>query len=84
MIEKNYISEIIDGKFSDARAKIINAGLKEFAKNSFGAVRTREIAALAGGKPCRYKLLFRRQERTLQGNCQAGCGFYRSVFDSLF
>lgn len=48
MIEKNYISEIIDGKFSDARAKIINAGLKEFAKNSFGAVRTREIAALAG------------------------------------
>ena len=50
MIANNYISEIIDGKFSDERAKIINAGLKEFAKNSFGAVRPRGIAALGGVK----------------------------------
>lgn len=48
MFEKNYIAEIIDGRSSDAKAKIISAGLREFAKNSLGAARTREIAAVAG------------------------------------
>lgn len=48
MIEKNCIGEIIEGKCSDARSRIIRAGLEEFSVNLPAAARTRKIAAKAG------------------------------------
>lgn len=48
MIEKNYIAELSKGVCSDAKAKIINAAVEEFALLPFSAARTRQIAEKAG------------------------------------
>ena len=48
MIEKNYIAELSKGVCSDAKAKIVNAAVEEFALLPFSAARTRQIAEKAG------------------------------------
>jgi len=48
MIEKNCIARITEGDCSDAKTKIMKAGLEEFAVCSLGAARTRVIASRAG------------------------------------